>query len=460
MKTLSKKREEELIEGVKAAVDLVDSDGMSPDDAIEKVARENKWGKEMVKFASCAYNTGRQTAQRETNNSILDKFAEFALADPDKITKAIWPKEVKSAAVLQAETGISDDYSNPPPWLGARQKAASMEKIAKADAKLAEQPKAEPYQPDPMTKAAKTYNQYVELRKEAEEARYQAANAYTGLVGAMGRLGAYFKKFARDRLPFATVEHVANLYFPKSAKVALDYVYIRNKMKEKRAADTSMPTRAIDRSVEPFPMIKKCVNAAIKVARLRRIEKEAADAARQFKEKDLSPFVRTSPRTLANPGTSKYLIAEDTPVKKAAGFMSSVAGSSVADRTKNILDRALSDAPIQEARQEALTELSDPEHEAELRRIRAQALIAEMMDDPIIGGHDPNEVLRAYNEISQLSPQGAMQPIIARSLLQRHLQGRMEPFEAKEITDIEKGVRGTETPSTANMLTQPANAII
>lgn len=461
METLSKTHEDELIEGVKAAVDLVDNQDKSPDEAIEKVARDNKWGKDMIRFASHAYNTGRQTAQRETGDSILDKFAEFALADPAKITSAIWPEKVKSAADDQQLSGVSADYESPPAWLGSRQRVTTMEKSAAADDILARQPKPPAYEPDPTVKMAREHSKHVELQKEATEARVQVSQAHDELVNAMGQLGDYFKKHARDRLPFATVEHAVATYFPQAAKKALDYAYSRNKMKEVRAADTQMPKTAVDLNAAPFTLIKECLDTGARVSRLRGFEKDAQAAVQSHREGDLAPFVLTSPpqgdkeaRTL-----SKYLIPEDAEPEKEATFLASVAGSSVADKTKSILDHALSDAPTSDARRKTLGELGDPKHEAEMRKIRAQALLAEMMDDDVIGGYEPEKVMNAYNEISQLSPRGAMQPIIARSLLRRHLQGTMEPFEAKEITDIEKGVSQVEAPA-QSLIGQAANEIV
>ena len=67
-----------------------------------------------------------------------------------------------------------------------------------------------------------------------------------------------------------------------------------------------------------------------------------------------------------------------------------------------------------------------------------------MMDDEVIGTHEPDQVLRAYNELSQMAPETSMQPMAMRALMRRHLQGNMEPFESKEVTDIEKGIRATQ----------------
>jgi hypothetical protein len=61
-----------------------------------------------------------------------------------------------------------------------------------------------------------------------------------------------------------------------------------------------------------------------------------------------------------------------------------------------------------------------------------------MLNDEVISGYDPDEVISAYNEISELSPRSSVQPAIIRPLLRKHLtQGAIEPFEAAEMADIE-----------------------
>jgi hypothetical protein len=444
MKRLSSDSETELIAGVKEAVELVDEHGKTPDEALEKVARENDWGQHMVRFAAHAYNTGKQTAQRETSDESLGKLAEFSIADPDKVVEAIWPKEVKSASVQQSETAVSSDYDASPPWLQSRKVTASREKAASADGLFAVEKKAEDYQPDPRTKMAKEWNRHLDLKRDAEEARFKAAVATEGVAGEMGRLREYFRKSASDRLPFHVVEHAVQTYFPKAAQALLDYAYEKNNMKEARAKDTPLPADAIDRGSEPFTMIKVCMDLGVRVRRLRGIHKEAGDAVKRHEETDLAPFGwAPQRRAQSQKMASRYLIKDDGSEKAAIGVMGSVLGGALGSQSRGMLDSALSGAPTAgtvEARKGIVNDLNDPRHEAELRQIRAQALLSEMMDDDVIGGHSPENVTSAYNEISQLAPQGSMQPLVLRSLLRRHLQGNVEPFEAQEVADIERKV--------------------
>ena len=95
----------------------------------------------------------------------------------------------------------------------------------------------------------------------------------------------------------------------------------------------------------------------------------------------------------------------------------------------------------------ALPILGSPDHENELRKIRAQVMLAEMMSDSEnpISGHDPEEVLAAYNDLAQLAPRIAEQPAAVQPLLAKRLAGNVEPFEVKEIGDIEKTLAATKS---------------
>lgn len=99
--------------------------------------------------------------------------------------------------------------------------------------------------------------------------------------------------------------------------------------------------------------------------------------------------------------------------------------------------------------QDAWMNLEDPEHENDLRRIRAHALLNQMMtdgDDPI-SGHDPDKVLAAFNEISSATPRLAENAALLRPVLRKRLEGHQEPFEAKELLDIEKGIAQSKMPT-------------
>lgn len=437
MQTLSKEAENQLIEAVKRAVDMVDSQGLTPTAAIEKVAREERWGAPMIRFASHAYNTGRQTAQRQVGDSVLDKFAEFPLADADRVIAAVFPDSVKSAAQIELETSVSAEYDLPPQWLDGQRidklrKTASTEKVA-SDAPTESQL-------DSGERMKHAYSRHLDEKRAAEEARYQVSAANDRVLAALGQLGDYFKKSAFDRLALADVEHAAVSHYGTTGQRLFDYVAQRNRSKEARAADTQPSLIPINLDAAPFTLVKACVDAA-KDLGVKKAAHQTAVGKMKKQADDLVPFEYASPA----PARPFSLIDEPGPQKRASMF-GGVLGGTLADKTKGVLDETLSDQPAKDEVNSQWMELSDPNHENELRKIRTQALIAELMNDDVIGGYDPQQVVNAYNEISQMAPEASQQPLAVRSLLRRHLQGNVEPFEAQQVADIEKAMR----PPTAN----------
>jgi hypothetical protein len=454
MQTLSKAREQQLIDAVKTAVDMVDNDGVSPNEALEKVARQEKWGQEMIRFASHAYNTGRQTAQREAGKSIMDKFASFELADPDKIIGKVWPKNVKSAADTAMETTVSDDYSRPPAWLNQQQRAARI-KVASADLPALSERKAQPLSADPKTAMSRHYARHLDLKRAVEEARYKAGAAYDELLGGMGMLRQYFKQPLRGRLPFATVEKAAAIYYGPKTKPLLDYVYRTNRLREDRADQVkTASTHAIDHEAQPFNLIRYCCELADTVAEKRAAHAEAQETLTKHANDKLAQYAPGPVEPLKAPGS---LIPEEAAAPKAANWLG---GTMLGAATKGILDPALKDdmpSPDEGVKSDYL-ELTDPSHENALRKIRAQAMLGELLDDEVIGGYDPQQVMQAYNELSQMAPKASLQPMAMRAMLRRQLQGNVEPFEAKETADLEKTLRQTNQPQ--NLMPQARNAIL
>ena len=102
MQSLSKADERQLLDGVKMAVTLVDNQGLSPNAALQKAAETLQYSPGFLKAACNAFNTGRQLAQWNANDAILDKLASFPLADYSEIHNKMWgtAKEKVAAATM------------------------------------------------------------------------------------------------------------------------------------------------------------------------------------------------------------------------------------------------------------------------------------------------------------------------------------------------------------------------
>ena len=100
--------------------------------------------------------------------------------------------------------------------------------------------------------------------------------------------------------------------------------------------------------------------------------------------------------------------------------------------------------------QEAISSILDPQHEAELAKIRIQAMLSDFMaSDPVISTYDPDEVLDVYNQVAQMTPRAVQQPAVMRGLLRKMLQQQdaMEPFEAEQMLKVETGLKEVAEPA-------------
>ena len=570
--TLNNTEERQLLDAVKRAVDLVDK-GFTPDDAIEKVARDEGYGPGKIKLVAHAYNNGRQLSQWNQGGNILDKLAFFPLADPYRIINRIYngptPKEKEAAEA------VDPDYHFPPSWI----ERPLQEKRARAPLPLPASAPLTPYRRDPLEDLNKAYGRIQREKQMAEEASRQAGAAEDKVRMKVAALVAYFKQANYARMPFEHAEVAARSYFGNAAVPLMDIVYKQARLREKRASDR-MPVMAqgVNLQVEPFSIIREAIAAAEECNKLRAVAMQKKADARQVKESALRPFlnagesrpsVQPSP-VLLTLGAWDDRAANVFQTKQAMGFGTEVAAIALGDiagqaihhridplmqqqhggeewpsheeeelnfddvaqqreiagiksratldgmladprnplsklpaprvvaaynslikgkpgliadadklqsllekhfnlgRSKTaqeksaILDLASAGAGVQVGRmlgnpvkdkdsliEDKWMELEDPHHQNELRKIRAYTLLTQLMTDPDdpISGHDPDKVLQAYNELASASPRVADNLHTLRPALRRKLEGNQEPFEAKELLDIEKGLAAAKLPT-------------
>lgn len=132
-----------------------------------------------------------------------------------------------------------------------------------------------------------------------------------------------------------------------------------------------------------------------------------------------------------------------------AGALGAIAGPTVGGIVGSQLGKAVAPQTDRDLESEAVSELFDPEHEAELTRIKTQAMMSDFMsNDPVISTYDPDEVTSAYNQIVQMAPRSAQQPAVMRGLIRKMLQQQdaLEPFEADQVAKIEKTMKDIAEP--------------
>ncbi len=158
-------------------------------------------------------------------------------------------------------------------------------------------------------------------------------------------------------------------------------------------------------------------------------------------------FEKPAGLDMLSPGRRQPQEPKKTYAPEAVGaLIGGPIGAVAAGQVKRLF-KPKTDEQIQ---REAMTELMDPEHEAELTKIKTQAMLSEFMAvDPVISTYEPDEIAAAYNQVAQLTPRAVMQPAVMRGLLRRFLQQQdaLEPHEAGQLVDIETRLKQVQEPA-------------
>lgn len=447
------KDEAVLIAAVKEASDLV-HDGLTPDEAIIKVASERRLTPGMINVLCQGYNTGRQLQQMRSSDTAVEKFASFPLANPSRVIAAVYAGGAKKAAAAPPAATLARRQEE-----NARQRAG-LTKAASAPLALVEQPPGPLGPPEPGIAMQRAYATFQRAKRAFEEKRRHAS-------AMEDRLRAAITKLAGDVAggpALATVEAVAVNKYGDAVRPLFDALAASPALsRQKRAADACVIRDEVNFRRPPFSTLDRCVELGREAATARREREEAYEQACKAAEDCGLPFGK---RLAAESGEQpsrrqpSYDPSEEGARKEA--FLTSPAFGIAAG---NAVGKMIGDVPKTKSDmiEDQWLELEDPSHHNELRKIRAHAMLNSMMTDPEdpISGFDPDQVVTAFNEINQLAPRLAEQPAVMRPLLQRRLQGNVQPFEAKEIADIEKGIAATRarTPS-GSLLHDAPNSLL
>ncbi len=142
--------------------------------------------------------------------------------------------------------------------------------------------------------------------------------------------------------------------------------------------------------------------------------------------------------------------AGPSPFKPSvSGALAPFTGSPVASVVGPGVEKVLGPKSQEGIERETVQDLFDPSHEAEMTKIKTQAMLSEFMStDPIISTYDQDEVSNVYNHIAQLAPRAALQPSLMRGLIRKMLQQQdtMEAFDVDQLVKIEKGLKDVAQP--------------
>lgn len=430
MQLLDKAGEERVMRLLKEAKHDVGT-GTHPSDAIYKVASANGVTPPFVQRMVESLNTALTLEHLKTAGAA--KGESFPIASAENIIGRMYPDQVEAPNAKAASEYVPAAYN------GFKEKTNFNVKAADFALPPLTTKKVEAYAQDPNIVYAKLASKKRGLDKQASDAGAFHKGRMADLLCGIDKVASYFSNTYHT--PFAEVEERVVSKFGEDGKRMMDLLYA-NTRNEKRAENNGhQRVRAFPATQEPYVQI----DALMKLAQL------VVDSGSDVLEAELAARAFSKQHGMPVPFSALYekkaeavdeIDAVLVPFEKAAidpATLALVGGMNMMGLKE----------PSDNLRRTAALDASDPTHESELNSIKVKSMLNDLVsNDPVLSMHEPHEVFNAYNSLAGMSPQAAQQPALMRGALRRMLQqeGVMEPFEAHQMGQIEKGLRGLSTP--------------
>jgi hypothetical protein len=428
MNTLSKEAEDKILDAIQDVCQYV-NDGVAPTEAVIKVAEEQNLSPNFIRLVCSGYNTGATTHQREKCSNILDKLAAFPIADTEKVINKIYPVGDAAKSAVLKTASISGDYSVAPKPV--KRVTQTSVKTASTATKAHSGPKQD--------LAKHAHNSVIALRKTLNTKRAEYADAQEQLLGTISKLADFFS-YQKNIYSFAKA---AELRYGNTGKCLINCIMARGR-NIKSAATNELITA--DWSSGPGLLFDNAIKLSHDVLRLSSEYTALVQNTEVKIAETYAPFLDTQSQISTQPKTILIRDSANTLNKQADGFLGGLLGGALMRSMGVVGSAGLGSTSLAKTPSELSTsmadDLDDPVHDDELRKIQARAMMQDlMMNDEVIAGYDPAEVMDAYNEITKVTPRSAAQKAIIRPLLRKRLtQGSIEPFEAAEMVNIEKNL--------------------
>jgi hypothetical protein len=381
-----------------AATDLVVDEvtaGASPNDAIIKVASDRHMLPGHIDVLVKAYNTGRTLEQIQAP-TLADKTASFPLADTATVLKALFPEKPQSPAIAKRASAVSDDYLYPPTFMDTVRQHEIRQKYPMQ--KVADAPAKEPTWDDQFDMAE-------QMKRDTEELRRQQTVMAAELHSEFAKVAMALRQYGSPA--FADVKDVLTTMWGDSGAAICNEIARRSPMLSKQASANK--ALAVDPRVDPWKSLHAIKSLAGRLAEVH--TKYAASSA-------------------------KLERLRGALFPKTASIMGSVGNAAAFQTTSGVLGglaKSLSDTGP--GVNSTMQKLQDPAHQQRLREIQTRANLDDLIaHDPVISGHEPADVLSAFNDLSTLAGPAISDRIVMQSLLRKHLQqGALDPFELDQL---------------------------
>jgi hypothetical protein len=434
---LSKVDEERIVKAIESAIRDSNS-GTHPTDAIHKVASLNKFNPQLIKRACEAFNVSRTLAHMKQASGV-DRAENFPLADPAAILERMYPEKPMWESEKSAAFELHSDA------LAAERTDFTKKSYARNDLPTEWSLKPSAYDRDKEWADGKSIDKAKGLEKLANYADGEYRAQFLKVASLAQEASEYFHTIGHS--PFSEVEKRAVATFGSVGKTCMDMIYAVGKLKEKRAEEYPRRHMTFDEAKKPYGQIKRVIDEAYTLfeqsEKAANARAEAASAAARSPIKQAARRQNTKPSSLLGSLLASDEDAEESMAKSALdvedlkGPIISGVGSSVTSalglKPKGV-----------ETRMDAINDVFDPTHEAELQAAKTKTMLNDFVaNDPILSAYEPHQVYGAYNHVAQFAPLASQHPALMRGVLHKVIQqeGVMEPFEAHQLSQIEKRLR-------------------
>lgn len=397
--------------------------GMDPNVAIVKAAQAVSLPRGHIDLLVQMYNTGATLDSHQTGTTPQEKAAEFPLAAADRVRTAMYPDTVKTASQQFHDVAVSDDYSS-----------SAMVKLSRLLPKKELRPLPRTV-PQTFYKAAESKVDAVSMRQTLEHKRADARRALSDsrdhFIGSLASIREYLCQ--ADAPAIQDLEKSATVLFGSAGQQIM--AQVKQAVAQPRSTKVRgyVPGGIYD---PPFTLIKMAIDAAIDLH-----EKKQA-----YERRELAVNAGYEARKPIDPAGPRSVLSGE--LTKSANFLTRLASLQLSDAMSRA--RTAAGGP-QDAVSKFTAELDDPSHEANLRAIRTQTMLADLVrNDPVLSSYAPGQITNSFNEIAQLSPRSLDQPLIMRAMLRKHLeQGVFDPFEADQLLKLETQLLRRDMGATA-----------
>jgi hypothetical protein len=432
---LTEASEKRLSAALTKAADLTNS-GLEPNDALVKAAEAEKIPAGQIPLMVHAYNNGRSIGHFKTHDLLSEKAAAFPLADTATVMDRLFPAQPQTVAAEKHASAVSADYAVPPEYWVARRQKQERTGMLKA-ASVAMPPSLKPYE-DRNTRVR--LGGLHQLQKQASDAHCAAVEAGYAAVRSVEAVREYVAKNASCDID-AVCENVRLVHGQKVEPLLRKLASVCQHWHSKQA------TSAVNWNAPPYNLI---ANAVAKAAAYKQAIKEYEQAEQEAVAKAAEirrPFCQTG----AHGEITGSVWDHRSRTEKAAGnFGAGLAGAILANPLGKMVD-SLSPDTHEVALAKKVKAIGSPRHEANLRAIQTQTLLHDLMlGDDVISGYPPDQVLQAYNALSEVAPTAMSRRALAQSALRKQLaQGQTDMFDLDQLAKIEERLRDMRVADTA-----------